>query len=383
MRALSRTRPHPSFPLIFTAVVLALVIAWPGTLPARAADARLESAQADRVAVEARLGEVLARLDAAQAALAEVESRVDKLRDSAQAYAKDASSADDLVAAQVRDAYKRGRMPSAFALLNVGDSRDAVERARLMTILAMRNRAQSEFASGARVRAAASAREVAAGLDELEAKQAELDGARADVQAALAEAEAHESQIASTIAEEQAARERAAAQRASRQASVTSSAPAAPDTSAASAAAPAPEAPTTTAAVSGGIACPVGNPRNYSDTYGAPRSGGRSHMGVDILAPMGTPSYAYEDGVITSMAGSSLGGISLYMRGDSGNTYYYTHLNGYAASSSVGKRVTAGELIAYVGDTGNAAGIPHLHWEVMPGGGSNVNPYPYALRACG
>jgi murein DD-endopeptidase MepM/ murein hydrolase activator NlpD len=136
------------------------------------------------------------------------------------------------------------------------------------------------------------------------------------------------------------------------------------------------------ASVSGGIACPVGTPRSYSDTYGAPRSGGRVHLGVDILAPTGTPIYAYEDGVITRMDSNSLGGITLYLDGDSGNLYYYAHLNGYVSGVGTGQSVTAGQHIAYVGMTGNAP-IPHLHWEVMPGGGSNVNPYPYALEACG
>jgi murein DD-endopeptidase MepM/ murein hydrolase activator NlpD len=83
------------------------------------------------------------------------------------------------------------------------------------------------------------------------------------------------------------------------------------------------------------------------------------------------------------MNGNSLGGISLYLRGNSGNVYYYTHLSGYKAGISVGQQVSAGQHIAYVGDTGNAAGIPHLHWEVQPGGSGNVNPYPYAFRACG
>jgi murein DD-endopeptidase MepM/ murein hydrolase activator NlpD len=106
-------------------------------------------------------------------------------------------------------------------------------------------------------------------------------------------------------------------------------------------------------------------------------------MGTDILAPHGTPSYAYEDGVISRMDASALGGISLYLQGASGASYYYTHLSGYASGASVGDAVPAGEHIAYVGDSGNAAGISHLHFEVLPGGGANVNPYPYVVRACG
>jgi murein DD-endopeptidase MepM/ murein hydrolase activator NlpD len=98
---------------------------------------------------------------------------------------------------------------------------------------------------------------------------------------------------------------------------------------------------------------------------------------------MGTPIYAYENGTVTRMNGNRLGGISLYLAGDSGNLYYYTHLSGYVGGLGAGQRVTVGQHIAFNGDTGNARGIPHLHFEVMPGGGGNVNPYPYARRACG
>ena len=104
---------------------------------------------------------------------------------------------------------------------------------------------------------------------------------------------------------------------------------------------------------------------------------------TDIISPQQTPIYAYESGTISRMSSNSLGGISLYLTGASGNQYYYTHLSGYVSGISPGTRVSAGQHIAFNGDTGNARGIPHLHWEVRPGGGSNVNPYPYARRACG
>jgi murein DD-endopeptidase MepM/ murein hydrolase activator NlpD len=130
------------------------------------------------------------------------------------------------------------------------------------------------------------------------------------------------------------------------------------------------------------IACPVSRPYSYVDTWGAARSGGRSHKGTDIMNPYGNKLHAYVDGVISRETTSSLGGITLYLQGDDGNEYYYAHLSRYFAHT--GQRVQAGELIAYNGDSGNAsATAPHLHFEVHPGGGAPVNPYPWVVRACG
>jgi len=128
--------------------------------------------------------------------------------------------------------------------------------------------------------------------------------------------------------------------------------------------------------------CPVSKPYSYVDSWGAARSGGRSHKGTDIMNPLGNKVHAIVDGVISRQTNSSLGGISLYLRGDDGNEYYYAHLMRYA--SAVGQRVKAGELIAINGQTGNARfTAPHVHFEVHPGGGTPVNPYPYVKAACG
>jgi peptidoglycan LD-endopeptidase LytH len=130
------------------------------------------------------------------------------------------------------------------------------------------------------------------------------------------------------------------------------------------------------------IACPVSRPYAYVDTWGAARSGGRSHQGTDIMNPYGNRIHAYVDGVISRESYNSLGGITLYLQGDDGNEYYYAHLSRYFART--GQRVQAGELIAYNGQSGNAAATaPHLHFEVHPGGGTPVNPYPWVVRACG
>jgi murein DD-endopeptidase MepM/ murein hydrolase activator NlpD len=130
----------------------------------------------------------------------------------------------------------------------------------------------------------------------------------------------------------------------------------------------------------GSYACLVGPNHAYRDTWGAPRSGGRRHKGTDVFAPMGSPSYAVTDGVVTRTSSSRNGGLGLYLRGNDGNEYYYSHMSSFVVRSG---RVRAGQLIARVGDTGNArGGAPHVHFEVHPGGGSPVNPYPYVRRFC-
>ncbi len=131
------------------------------------------------------------------------------------------------------------------------------------------------------------------------------------------------------------------------------------------------------------IACPVEPPYSFTDTYGAPRGGGRSHHGVDIMAPYGAREFAYTSGVISREHSNTLGGITLYLTGDDGNEYYYAHLSRYAVGQ--GTRVRAGQLVAYVGNSGDARyTAPHLHFEVHVGAGRTVvNPYPYAKRACG
>ena len=130
----------------------------------------------------------------------------------------------------------------------------------------------------------------------------------------------------------------------------------------------------------GGIVCPVQGPVHFTDTWGAARSGGRTHKGVDMMAAYGTPTVAPVSGRVEHR-GSSLGGLSWYVYGDNGHTYYGTHLSGYA-NQGVGW-VAAGTVIGYVGTSGNApASAPHLHFEYHPGGGSPVNPYPLAAAAC-
>jgi murein DD-endopeptidase MepM/ murein hydrolase activator NlpD len=129
----------------------------------------------------------------------------------------------------------------------------------------------------------------------------------------------------------------------------------------------------------GGIVCPVAGPVEFVDSWGDARSGGRGHQGTDMMADYGTPTVAPMSGTVEHRS-SSLGGLSWYVHGDDGDTYYGTHLSGYENEGA--GRVEAGTVIGYVGDSGNAGGTPHLHFEHHPGGGSPINSYPLVAAAC-
>lgn len=138
-------------------------------------------------------------------------------------------------------------------------------------------------------------------------------------------------------------------------------------------------APEVELSAGGGIVCPVAGPVHFVDSWGDARSGGRSHTGTDMLAEYGTPTVAPVSGTVEHR-GSSLGGLSWYLYGDDGDMYYGTHLSGYENEGA--GWVEAGTVIGYVGDSGNAAGTPHLHFEHHPGGGSPINSYPLVAAAC-
>lgn len=130
-----------------------------------------------------------------------------------------------------------------------------------------------------------------------------------------------------------------------------------------------------------GFVFPVGTPNSFGNSFGAPRMVGteyvHAHQGTDIMAPRGTPLLACERGIVTKMGSDILGGTKLWLKGESGTYYYYAHLDRFADGLTNAAVVDAGQIIGYVGDTGNAkGGAPHLHFEIHPDGGRAVNPYP-------
>ena len=128
-----------------------------------------------------------------------------------------------------------------------------------------------------------------------------------------------------------------------------------------------------------GWVCPTGaSAAPFADTWGAPRSGGRRHQGVDMIGQRGIPVLAVVDGVAEPRT-NALGGTTIWLTGVDGNGYYYAHLDGYKQLGSV----TAGTPIGILGQSGNAQfSIAHLHFEIHPGEGPAVNPYPTVAAHC-
>ncbi|MEZ5174923.1 MAG: M23 family metallopeptidase [Acidimicrobiia bacterium] len=135
--------------------------------------------------------------------------------------------------------------------------------------------------------------------------------------------------------------------------------------------------------VTDGKTCPVNAATSFSDSWGARRSGGRTHKGVDMMAVRNAPLVAIETGVITRTSSSSLGGISIYLTGDSGSRYYYAHLESLADGVQKGLAVSAGDTIGFNGSSGNAPDwLPHLHFQYAPPASDWVNPYPLVRELC-
>jgi murein DD-endopeptidase MepM/ murein hydrolase activator NlpD len=130
-----------------------------------------------------------------------------------------------------------------------------------------------------------------------------------------------------------------------------------------------------------GMTCPIAGPNSFIDSWGFPRDGGaRTHEGTDMMAEMGAPVVAITDGRITYAGVGATAGNWLELEGDDGHTYWYMHNE---KNLITGGKVTVGQQIATVGNTGNAAGgPPHVHFEYHPNGDGPVNPYSLLVRVC-
>jgi murein DD-endopeptidase MepM/ murein hydrolase activator NlpD len=132
-----------------------------------------------------------------------------------------------------------------------------------------------------------------------------------------------------------------------------------------------------------GYVFPIYGPASTSDSFGAPRTT-TWHHGVDIFAPLGAPLLAVADGTLFRVGWNDVGGNRLWLRDGAGNEFYYAHLSAFSPLAQEGAQVKAGDVIGFVGTTGDAAGTPpHLHFEIHPrellwmGYDGAIDPYPY------
>jgi murein DD-endopeptidase MepM/ murein hydrolase activator NlpD len=138
----------------------------------------------------------------------------------------------------------------------------------------------------------------------------------------------------------------------------------------------------------GGYVFPVYGPSSFTDTFGALRSdvSGGWHHGDDIFAPLGAPLLAVASGTVFSVGWNRVGGNRLWLRDGQGNLFYYAHLSAFSPLAVNGSKVNAGDVVGFVGNTGDAEGTPfHLHFEIHPvallglGYDGAVNPTSYLL----
>ena len=138
----------------------------------------------------------------------------------------------------------------------------------------------------------------------------------------------------------------------------------------------------------GGYVFPVFGAAAFGDTFGAFRAdvAGQWHHGEDLVAPRGTPLLAVADGNLFSVGWNDIGGWRLWLRDDAGNEFYYAHLSAYSPLAAAGRTVKAGDVLGFVGSSGDAdGGVSHLHFEIHPaellslGYDGAVAPYPFLI----
>jgi murein DD-endopeptidase MepM/ murein hydrolase activator NlpD len=339
--------------IVFGLALLGLLLAGVPALQA----APLDDARRRERALKAELQEATAELQSAEAALAKATDQLAYDKGQLEAADRQQRGARAALAGQAAAMYRSGGLAIADALLEQ-DPAQVPGRVEMATLLVSRNAQLIEDAqvTGDAYRSVLG--RVTKGYERARALHDQARAAVTKLEAGLEEAQALEARLVRLEQRRKAA---------------TKVAPTPPPSGGGGGGGGGVSA--------SGKACILERPYTYVDSWGASRSGGRSHQGTDVMAPHGARVFAFVNGVVSRESTSANGGIQLYLQGDNGVEYFYAHLSGYAVST--GARVRAGQLIAYNGQTGNAQyTAPHVHFEVHMGGGA-VNPYPHLKPVCG
>ena len=333
-------RPRGILAVAVAVATLAALISAPagGAQDLDAVTEQRKQLEVDVASALMELEQLEARRAATETELASMEVRRSDLQDRA----ADARAELDI---RIREHYKRGDTTVLSTLLAGDGPTDALERSALLTALHRRDDATIEAATNLTV-------QLEQTTTLLSARRAELAQVDEDMRIRTEELQAR---LDATVRTETALRARAARrQQVSR------------------------------GAQQGTYSCIFDRATyHFIDSWGFPRSGGRSHKGADVMAPRGVNVYAFTSGQIGSLTKGGLGGISLRILGDDGNRYYYAHLDGFADGIRPGMRVEAGQLVGFNGNSGNARGGPtHVHFQLHAGGGAPINPYPWLRAVC-
>ena len=359
------------------ALLTVFVLVMPAMASAEVTRQEVSDAEAKANAVSRRLESELGALDAAIIEQSQLEERIAALQREVTSRDREVALARVAAKERARAMYVTAGTQRAHTLATVDEITDNGTRAAYLDALIVQDVSvvnQLTFLQGDRDRLQAEIRILVARQLEV---QSELEASSSVILGEL-EAANEEFDLVLTEWEKQEA-ERRRREEAERQRRAAAAAAA---SAAASAAAAAASNYTSSAATSArGRTCPVRGPHSFRNSWGEPRPGGRSHHGVDMVAANGTRLVAAESGTVYSPNWHYAGGIGLYLRGLSGDVYYYAHLKSYAAGIVAGSRVGKGQVIGYVGTTGNAA-VPHLHLGYQPGGGPLTNPYQLMVKLC-
>lgn len=415
-RRLRRRGPTPTSIALACSLAICLVAASALPAPAAVTEQELQAARERRQRVQQQLDETVAAYDAAQTKLARTQTAMDRNREELQELEEFSEQVQERLGRRANEVYRQGPASLFQFLIGSENFSDFGRRVKLLQEASDQDAGIIQEAEIARTKldrlqadmASQEAEEeqilesmaqqtasLNANFSEARELEAQLAADKATAERrAQQRREAAEQAAAEQAAEEQAAAEqrRRAAQEAEEEAQderEEAGAAASPSpTAAAPSPSPSPSPPSASVETdqgpsASGLYCPVDGPVSFTDTFGAPRSGGRSHQGVDMFAAMGTPVAAITDGTITRRSSSTLGGLYIYFKGNNGTEYFYTHLKGFA-DAPVGGQIEGGTHIGYVGNSGNARGTPpHVHFEVAPAGSGTINPTPTARRACG
>ncbi len=376
----SRRLARPGLALLVALVVLATAAPARSASEEEVAEARRqqEAAAAASAAALTDLNEAAAAYDDLNTQYQALVYRIGQMRDRIDAYQAEVRDLRESIRQRAVEAYMQGSQEGSVGGLYVSDHAQQALVARQVLARAVAEQAaaldtlesitaemaqlevdletDTEEASAVRLEAEAVAARMYELLAERDAELAAANANLSEAEAALAEQQRREE-------EERLARLAEEERQAAIRAALLGPAGGVPES------------------VTPGFVCPVAGSTVFVDSWGAPRDGGtRVHLGTDLMGLLGTPLVAVADGTIRQGTNGA-GGNTVWLYADHGVSYFYAHLDSFAAGQGSGQWVARGTVIGYMGDTGNPApGAYHLHFGMYPNGMGAVNPFPTLLR---